>query len=37
MSLELLAKSRIRIVTTEPAEAAEPAGEPATTTEQLTA
>jgi putative transposase len=37
MSLELLAKSRIRIVTTEPAEAAERAGEPATTTEQLTA
>jgi putative transposase len=37
MSLELLAKSRIRIVTTEPTEAAEPAGESATTTEQLTA
>jgi transposase-like protein len=37
MSLELLGKSRIRIVTTEPAEAAERAGEPATTTEQLTA
>jgi putative transposase len=34
MSLEALAKSRIRIVTSEPAE---PAGEPTVTTEQLTA
>jgi hypothetical protein len=33
MSLELLAKSRIRIVTSEPA----PAGAPAVTPEQLTA
>jgi hypothetical protein len=34
MSLELLAKSRIRIVTSDPAP---PSGEPAETTDQLTA
>ena len=37
MSLDVLAKSRIRIVTSQPAKPAEPAGEPTVTTEQKTA